>query len=288
MNIFSKASFNASVSRLRDALSLKSLVGDVTYQIQKDGNTDLASQVQAHFDKHPSDRGLDRKRANHALAAAATGEDYNVLSAKLKKLDSKAIDMASLVMHHGDELKNTCFTLSPQGESLQNVLRNKLETIINRHAKGSLPYNAIDMNAVDYTQDDCWNLLAHMLYKIGIQSMTTFGAAEIQHNGLEGDSVDICLYVRFHNEMNLHFNFTANKHNGEVEDFSASLNLENKEFSEFIYDGDDEAIISAFDEIAHFFINDSKEAELVDIEDPYYQAIATHVIPAMQFAALHR
>lgn len=288
MYIFSKSRFNAAVKRLREALPFKSIVNDVIHQIQKDGNRTLANDLSCHFDKYPTSRGLDRKRAENALAQALNNEDYNILSAKLKKQDENAVDMEQLMLHHTHEFKNTCFSLSSKGDAQRNTILYQLDTLANEKAEKPLPTNQFDMSSDEHTEASFWGLFSNLVHVVGIRTLTTLGAADVVSDTLEGDEVDIDLFITFNNDIELHANFVADKINGEIESLTTTLFLNGKELYEYLADSDDEAICESFKELAHFFCVLPSEADLVDTKAPYYRSIASFVIPAMQYAASNR
>ncbi len=288
MYIFSKSRFNTAVSYLRNALPFKSLVADVCHQLEKDGVHALANSLRLHFERNPTERTIDRKRAENALSRALNKEDYNVLSAKLKALDTNTTSISDIMMHHTHELKNTCFSLTEAGKRQHRTIALNIESIIRDHAKGRIALSEFDFDSDENSVQDVLQLIGSLLDTFGIKSITTLGAADVSADTMEGSDVDIDVYITFGNGTELHINFVAEKALGDIEELNTTLYIDGKNAEEFVDMGDTVLLKHAFYELGFYLCSAPAEADLVDTDALYYRAIASFAIPAMQFAASQR
>lgn len=287
-----KTTFNAAVKRLRDTFTMDKQIDDLAHQLKADKEHALHDAIIQYRDSKKTPAKMDRRRASNMLATSITGDDYNVLSAKLKASETAEKDI-QLTEYHANMIRDLVFTNSKQGEKQKRHLIATLTDILCH--KDSYPctdetmqiefYNVV-CNLEAKTKADFHGAMQYLFANHSINKIITSGFDSHQFTRYNEEHHSRTIELFFDNSDVIKFDYSYSCSEYGQDEFSLELTFNDNDIYDIYqecYDDYESMIEDISDHISTTHCGEC-EPDLVDMDDERNKLIKAFVIPAMKHA----
>jgi len=290
-----KKNFSAMVKRFQDTFSFGHCLGEVAHQLDKDGNSTLGIALEHHFEKNPTTRTIDRKRASESLSMAMTGGSYNVLSAQLKKeAVTESVDATAMANLRGYTglLEDVIFTLSSEGAHQAKKLIDAI-LFCTKEMSNDVRGNASQLTERETllgTETEFWAALHDLFLNTTVAHIHTRGFDEhhTNHHGMYAHSRDVILTLSDGTEIEFNMNYKESEAGLDEMDMVFTIDGEDL-YDIFDPDGDSHEVDKVLEQIGDLGsekFTDHANADLVDLNDERNAQLASVVVPEFAKAVL--